>query len=223
MAATIPELRAKVIARLKLSGAASEPSNAQLDEFVLSAVKQALAELHPIFELEALVTAQLTALVPDALQLIAVQSERDILVEHEWTRMSTGVRLRSYRVAKPGETVLVWYTKRFVLSLVASVDTSCALGVDWLEDYMLELSTKLALGHMINISGSMSGELHGQQYRVTQDQIEALHRRLQLERGRLELMIREAKADRVFFSPPLRRSALRGFVNRSRHVNRAAD
>lgn len=225
MASSISTLLPQLQARLKLKGVASEPAEEELKGFLRSAVKRAFGELPPIFETEALVGDDLVAPVPDLRQVLYVQSERDVLLMHEWTQAKNAVRLRNFAVARPGEVVLVWHTSSQSLAMEDDTDTvesSCALGEDWLEEYILELAVRYTLQHMINIAGSASGDLHGQQYRVSQDEGEAIFTRLERERGRFELMLRESQVDRALYRPPHRRSPLAGFRNRGKIVNRAA-
>lgn len=202
-----------------------EPTMSQLEKFAIQAFKQALAEIPPVQQGEFLIDENLFVEIPDLIQLQYVQSERDLLIDTEYTQWNEGLRIYSYQVAKPGEKLFVWYTA--VVGLESdpekSFDTSCIFGKDWLDEYILEMAIRSAVQHMINISGTSGATQYGSMYRVSQDQTQALHQRLMLEVARWHESKKEAKNARMAIRPPLRRSPVAGFRNRSSIRNRITE
>lgn len=202
-----------------------EPTMSQLEKFAVLAFKQALAEMPPVHHGQFTVDENLLVEVPDLLQVLYVQSERDILIDTEYTEWNEGIRIYSYQVAKPGESVRVWYTGIVALETdpEQSFDTSCIFGQDWLDEYILEIAVRSAVQHMINISGTSGATQYGSMYRVSQDQTQALHQRLMMDVNRWHESKKEAKNARMAIRPPLRRSPLAGFRNRSSIRNRITE
>jgi hypothetical protein len=211
MATTVATQRAEIVKRLNIGSTTLEPTTAMIDQWIRDGFREGFGVLQPPFKTSATITSDAAAVTADRVLYVLVDGL--ILIEgEEWQHGASGVRdiPRRYNA----ESATIYYTN--VPDLTgATIESSCALGDDWLESYVAHYAEEEALVRLSQTAAGQQGT-SGPTFRVINERRKILLASLQRQRDMWKSDMDERMRVRLSFGPHFRREhAWAGFRNKS--------
>ena len=222
MTSTISTLLAEVEGRMGITNAGAEPSNDQISDYLRQAFIDLFGVLKPPSHTTLTVGNTYTAALTHD-QLFFVNAAGVPLFEWEFSSSGANVLVQS-SAAERGDTLQVWYYAMPAITLGASgsatVDSSCILGDDWLQELAVTKAAMLACLRQINQAASNSPQDYGSLYRVLEETYNTLFQQHRMAWEQWYQQMLMGRQERAATGPaPVSYSGHVGFKNRSKVRN----